>query len=73
MSPPGPSGPEHPADTSSDPDRQVSVAEVPLVVAAIAAGNPIRLVWQNDLAGRTYRVDRADRTEHAALAPDPRC
>ena len=40
------------------------------MVATIAAGNPIRLVWHNDLGGRTYRVDRADRTEYVKWAPD---
>lgn len=59
-----------PMDTSSDPDRWVSVTEVPQVVARIAAGDPIQLVWHNDLDGRTYRVHRDGRTEYVKWAPD---
>jgi kanamycin kinase len=47
------------------------VAEVPVVVAKIAADSPIRLVWENGLGGRTYRVDRADCTAYVKWAPDP--
>jgi kanamycin kinase len=72
VSPPGPSGPEPDRfDTISfDPDRWVSVAEVPVVVAKVAADNPIRLVWENGLGGRTYRVDTTDRAEYVKWAPD---
>lgn len=40
------------------------------MVAKIAAGDSIRLVWENDLGGRTYRLDRADHTEYVKWAPD---
>ena len=71
MSPEGASGRE-PGHTGGSfaPDRRVRVAEVPLVVATIAAGHPIRLVWQNDLGGKTYRVDHDDGTEYVKWAPD---
>ena len=71
MSPEGASGRE-PGHTGGSfaPDRRVRVAEVPLVVATVAAGHPIRLVWQNDLGGKTYRVEHDDGTEYVKWAPD---
>ncbi|HEY8455543.1 MAG TPA: aminoglycoside 3'-phosphotransferase [Actinopolymorphaceae bacterium] len=40
------------------------------MVATIAAGDPIRLVWVNDLGGRTFRIDRDGRAEYVKWAPD---
>ncbi|WP_197681453.1 aminoglycoside 3'-phosphotransferase [Actinopolymorpha singaporensis] len=61
---------ESPAHPSTDPDHGVDIVEVPPVVATIAAGDPIRLVWRNDLGGRTYRLDRSGHTEYVKWAPD---
>ena len=67
-----PSGPDsgNPVDASSDLEPRADESTVPAAVATFASGDPICLVWRNDLGGRTYRVDRADRTEYVKWAPD---
>lgn len=52
------------------PDRPVSADEVPTVVAEIADGAAIRWIWHNELDGRTFRIDRTDRTEFVKWSPD---
>ncbi|HEY9294601.1 MAG TPA: aminoglycoside 3'-phosphotransferase [Microlunatus sp.] len=58
------------SDLSFDPDRAVTTADVPPVVAELAGGAPIRWIWANGVGGRTYRLDRGERTEYLKWAPD---
>ncbi|WP_460526900.1 phosphotransferase [Flindersiella endophytica] len=51
-------------------ERLLTDAEVPPIVARIAGGDPIQLVWHNDLDGRTYRVHRGAGTEYVKWSPD---
>ncbi len=51
-------------------DQPVGVDQVPRVVVEIAAGAPIRRVWQNELGGTTYRIDQEFGTEFVKWAPD---
>lgn len=56
--------------TSIHLDQPISAAEVPPIVAEIAAGGSIRWVWHNELGGTTYRIDRGTDTEYVKWAPD---
>jgi kanamycin kinase len=51
-------------------NQPVSVDHVPPIVAEIAAGVPITLVWRNELRGLTFRIERRDRAEFVKWAPD---
>ena len=58
------------AGISWAPDRPVPAVDVPPIVADLAAGAPITLVWQNDLGGHTYRIDRRTGSEFVKWCPD---
>lgn len=51
-------------------DERVAPERVPPIVAELAAGAPIVLVWTNELGGRTYRIDLPDSTEFVKCCPD---
>jgi len=51
-------------------DDPVAPETVPAIVAELAAGAPIVLVWTNELGGRTYRIDRIDGAEFVKWCPD---
>jgi kanamycin kinase len=51
-------------------NQPVGVDQVPPIVAEIAAGAAITLVWRNELHGLAFRIERGDRAEFVKWAPD---
>lgn len=44
--------------------------QIPAIVAELAAGSPMIMVWRNELGGYTYRIDRPTGTEYVKWCPE---